>query len=59
MEGRPLSHRQQQVYELIRLGMTQKQIARQLGIKVRTVRHHWHVIKERRGLLSVQQVKLA
>lgn len=57
MEGR-LSHRQQQVYELVREGKTQKEIARTLDIRVRTVRHHWYQIKVRTGLLSVQQARL-
>ena len=48
-----LTARQNQVVELVRLGMTAKMIARQLGISKRTVEGHLNEARKRTGAANV------
>ncbi len=47
---RPLSPRQQQVWELVATGLTDKEIARRMGISYYTVREHLHSVVRKFGV---------
>lgn len=47
MSGNILSKREQQVFELIISGMSRKEVARVLGISIRTVQVHVYRIRTR------------
>jgi DNA-binding NarL/FixJ family response regulator len=46
-EGQPLTKREGDVLQLIGHGMTNKEIARELGLSVATVKHHVHNVLEK------------
>lgn len=48
--GEPLTKRQGDVLQLIGRGMTNKEIARELGLSVATVKHHVHNVLEKLSL---------
>ena len=49
-EGQPLTKREGDVLQLIGHGMTNKEIARELGLSVATVKHHVHNVLEKLNL---------
>jgi two-component system, NarL family, nitrate/nitrite response regulator NarL len=49
-EGEPLTKREGDVLQLIGHGMTNKEIARELGLSVATVKHHVHNVLEKLSL---------
>ncbi|MCV9961721.1 response regulator transcription factor [Pararhizobium sp. BT-229] len=49
-DGQPLSKREGDVLQLIGRGMTNKEIARELGLSVATVKHHVHNVLEKLSL---------
>ncbi|WEJ09952.1 LuxR C-terminal-related transcriptional regulator [Sinorhizobium prairiense] len=49
-EGQPLTKREGDVLQLIGRGMTNKEIARELGLSVATVKHHVHNVLEKLSL---------
>jgi two-component system nitrate/nitrite response regulator NarL len=49
-EGEPLTKREGNVLQLIGHGMTNKEIARELGLSVATVKHHVHNVLEKLSL---------
>ncbi|MBJ6127203.1 response regulator transcription factor [Microvirga sp. BT325] len=49
-DGAPLTKRESDVLQLIGHGMTNKEIARELGLSVATVKHHVHNVLEKLSL---------
>jgi DNA-binding NarL/FixJ family response regulator len=51
-----LSDRQREVVELIELGLTNSEIARELGISERTVKAHTDTIRRRWGITARRRI---
>ncbi|WP_460730615.1 LuxR C-terminal-related transcriptional regulator [Lysobacter rhizosphaerae] len=49
-DSQPLTRRESDVLRLIGRGLTNKEIARELGLSVATVKHHVHNVLEKLGL---------
>lgn len=58
LPGEPLTARQREVHALLRRGLRNKQIARELGIAERTVKVHLGCIFVRLGVTSRLQAAL-
>lgn len=54
-EGTSLTHREDEVFALMRQGLTNKQIARRLSISENTIKKHLKNVFEKRGLHSRRQ----
>jgi DNA-binding CsgD family transcriptional regulator len=48
--GQPLSARQYEIWDLVRQGLTNAEIAERLGLKHRTVKHHTDALRAKLGL---------
>jgi DNA-binding CsgD family transcriptional regulator len=54
--GQPLSARQQEIWELVRQGLTNAEIAERLGLKHRTVKHHTDALRNKLGVKHKRQL---
>ncbi len=52
----PPSPRQLEIWELVRQGLTNREIADRLGIGLRTVKHHTDTLRNKLGLKHKRQL---